>query len=88
MHVDRSAGRTVGRVGAAVAACIALLSAVGCSSDAGGGVRDAAAPDGRASAAAPVKAAGKASERPAPSMPEPAEVAQARVNISDRQTVG
>ncbi|MCF3131485.1 L,D-transpeptidase [Streptomyces olivochromogenes] len=96
MYLDRSAGRTAGRVGAAVAACTALLSAVGCSADGGLGVRAAAdAPDGRASAAAGAKAKGrngdgtdKKSERPAPSMPEPAELAQARVNISDRQTVG
>ncbi|WP_316763443.1 L,D-transpeptidase [Streptomyces herbicida] len=96
MHLDRSAGRTAGRVGAAVAACTALLSAVGCSTDAGTGVRTSGdAPDARASATAAAKAAGanndgsaKASVRPAPSVPEPAELAQARVHISDGQTVG
>ncbi|MEU2712201.1 L,D-transpeptidase [Streptomyces sp. NPDC007205] len=91
MHVDRSAGRTVGRLGAAVAACIALLSAVGCSTDAGTGVRVAAdAPDARGSAATAAKDKGgnHGGARPAPSMPEPAVLAQARVNISDGQTVG
>ncbi len=93
MYLDRSAARTAGRLGAAVAACIALLSATGCSTDAGSG---ADAPDARASAAGPAKAKGgnndgkgKASDaRPAPSMPEPAALAQAKVNISDGQTVG
>ncbi|MFI1767709.1 L,D-transpeptidase [Streptomyces sp. NPDC020800] len=98
MYVDRSAGRTAGRLGAAAAACIALLSTVGCSTDAGSGVRETTpAPDARASgAAAPSGATGgnsdgtdKASDmHSAPSMPEPAVLAQARVNIGDGQTVG
>lgn len=84
MHLDRSAGWTADRFGAAVVACAALFSAVGCSADEGSGVRVAAdAPDARASAA------GKASDaRPAPSGPEPAVLAHMRVNISDGQTVG
>ncbi|GGV09543.1 hypothetical protein GCM10010260_54900 [Streptomyces filipinensis] len=92
MHLDRSAGRTAGRLGAAVVASVALLSAVGCSTDASTGVREAGgAPDARASAAAAARAkgGGEVSEgRPAPSMPEPAVLAQARVNIADGQTVG
>ncbi|MEU6772206.1 Ig-like domain-containing protein [Streptomyces sp. NPDC046759] len=97
MHLDRSAGLTAGRLGAAVTACIALLSAAGCSTDGGTRLRTAAdAPDARASAAALGKAtggnddaAGKASRaRPAPSMPEPAVLAQATGHISDGQTVG
>jgi lipoprotein-anchoring transpeptidase ErfK/SrfK len=96
MHVNRSASRTAGRLGAAAAACIALFSAVGCSTDAGTGVRVATdAPDARASATAAAKAKGvnndstaKASARPTPSMPEPAVLAQAQVHISDGQTVG
>ncbi|MGW3202953.1 L,D-transpeptidase [Streptomyces sp. NPDC001135] len=95
MYVDRSARRTAGRLGAAVATCIALLSAVGCSTDTATGVRTAdGAPDARVSAAAHAKAkggdgTGRTSEaRPAPSMPEPAVLAQARVNMSDGQTVG
>ncbi|MGW0881841.1 L,D-transpeptidase [Streptomyces sp. NPDC002671] len=97
MYVDRSAGRTAGRFGAVVVACAALFSAVGCSADAGTGVR--AAPDtpgARTSAAAAEKAAGRdndgagraSSAHPVPSVPEPAVLAQARVNISDGQTVG
>ncbi|MEU6071548.1 MULTISPECIES: L,D-transpeptidase [Streptomyces] len=98
MYVDRSAGRTAGRLGAAVAACIALLSAVGCSADAGTGVRTTGdAPDARVSAAAaPTRATGENSAgtgkasgvRSAPSMPEPAVLARAKVNMSDGQTVG
>ncbi|MEU8591297.1 L,D-transpeptidase [Streptomyces sp. NPDC048664] len=96
MTMDRSAGRTAGRLGAAVAACIALLSAVGCSADAGTGVRDSADAAGApASAAAPAQATGgseggrgKATDVSAPSMPEPAVLAQAKVNIGDGQTVG
>ncbi|MFI9251632.1 Ig-like domain-containing protein [Streptomyces sp. NPDC053069] len=95
MHLDRSAGRTAGRLAAAATACIALLSAVGCSADAGTGVRTVAdAPGARTpSAAAKAKGGkdgtGRASEaRPAPSVPEPAVLAQARVNVADGQTVG
>ncbi|MGW2420682.1 L,D-transpeptidase [Streptomyces sp. NPDC001709] len=95
--MDRSTGRTVGRFGAVVVACAALFSAAGCSTDAGSGVRVAAGPpDARASAAAAGKAAGRDNDgadktsgaRPVPSMPEPAVLAQARVNISEGQTVG
>ncbi|MGW1892499.1 L,D-transpeptidase [Streptomyces sp. NPDC002004] len=83
-------------MGAAVVAGVALFSAVGCSTDAGYGVRVAGgAPDARGSAAAAAKAAGgdndgagKTSARPTASVPEPAALAQARVNISDGQTVG
>ncbi|MEV6833818.1 L,D-transpeptidase [Streptomyces sp. NPDC051133] len=97
MHVDRSTGRTAGRLGAAVTATVALLSAAGCSTDAGTGTRAAAdAPDARTSAAAPAKDNGKTNDgtgrasaaRPAPSMPEPTVLAQARVNMTDGQTVG
>ncbi|MGV4982789.1 L,D-transpeptidase [Streptomyces sp. NRAIS4] len=95
--MDRSTGRTVARFGAVAVACAALFSAAGCSTDAGSGVRVAAGPpDARASAAAAGKAAGRDNDgagktsgaRPVPSMPEPAVLAQARVNISDGQTVG
>ncbi|WP_079071416.1 L,D-transpeptidase [Streptomyces yokosukanensis] len=97
MYLDRSAGRAAGRFGAVVVACAALFSAAGCSTDAGTGIRAATdAPTSRASTAAADKAAGghgdgagKASAaRPAPSGPEPAVLAQARVNMSDGQTVG
>lgn len=97
MFVDRSAGWTAGRFGAVVVACAALFSAVGCSTDAGTGVRlTADAPDARASAAADHKAPGKGKDgtgrtpgaRPVPSGPEPAVLGEARVNISDGQTVG
>ncbi|SEE34722.1 L,D-transpeptidase catalytic domain [Streptomyces sp. 2231.1] len=96
MHLDRSAGRTAGRPGtavtacAAVTACVALLSAVGCSTDAGTGVRVADdAPLTRDSATAPAQANGRtAHARPAPSTPEPAVLARARVHLSDGQTVG
>ncbi|MER7916510.1 MULTISPECIES: L,D-transpeptidase [unclassified Streptomyces] len=96
MHSNRSAGRAVGRLGAAVAACVALLSAVGCSTDAGTGVRTAGTPDAEASAAAAAKAGGghkdgkggAAGGRSAPSVPEPAVLARAQVHISDGDTVG
>ncbi|MEU6221909.1 L,D-transpeptidase [Streptomyces sp. NPDC047022] len=97
MHSNRSAGRTAGRLGAAVAACVALLSAVGCSANEGTGVRVAGgAPDAQASAAVAAKAKGGSKDgrgnasnaRPAPSMPEPAVLAQARVNLADGDTVG
>ncbi|MFJ9818638.1 L,D-transpeptidase [Streptomyces sp. NPDC101151] len=97
MHSNRSAGRTAGRLGAAVAACVVLLPAVGCSANAGTGVRTAAdSPDAQASAAVAAKArsgnkdgTGKASNaRPAPSVPEPAVLAQAQVHMSDGDTVG
>ncbi|MFJ3233758.1 L,D-transpeptidase [Streptomyces sp. NPDC086787] len=88
MYANRSAGRTAGRLGAAVAVGVTLLSAVGCSTDAGTGARDATAPDARASAAVPAKAAAKASTSPAPSMPEPAVLAKAHVHITEGQTVG
>ncbi|MYU07544.1 L,D-transpeptidase family protein [Streptomyces sp. SID8366] len=96
MHSNRSAGRAVGRLGAAVAACVALLSAVGCSADAGTGVRTAGTPDAEASAAAAAKAGGghkdgkggAAGGRSAPSVPEPAVLARAQVHISDGDTVG
>jgi lipoprotein-anchoring transpeptidase ErfK/SrfK len=96
MYVERSAGRTAGRLGAAFLAGAALLSAVGCSTDAGTGLRSTAATP---SAEAHAKAAGdkngkagKPSTAPAapaaPSMPEPAVLARATVHVSDRQTVG
>ncbi|OIK27976.1 L,D-transpeptidase [Streptomyces malaysiense] len=94
MHSNRSTRRAVGRLGAAVAACVALLSAVGCSANAGTGVRTAAGtPDAEAS---PSKAVGgdkdgggdASNARPAPSVPEPAVLARARVHISDGDTVG
>ncbi|MEU5793205.1 L,D-transpeptidase [Streptomyces sp. NPDC047813] len=96
MHSNRSAGRAVGRLGAAVAACVALLSAVGCSADAGTGVRTAGTPDAEASAAAAAKAGGGHQDgkgdasggRSAPSVPEPAVLARAQVHISDGDTVG
>ncbi|MFJ8031878.1 L,D-transpeptidase [Streptomyces sp. NPDC096032] len=90
MHLDRSAGRTAGRLGAAVTACVALLSAVGCSTDAGTGVRVADdAPRTHDSTAAPAQAHGRtAHARPAPSTPEPAVLARATVHMSDGQTVG
>ncbi|MGW7525973.1 L,D-transpeptidase [Streptomyces sp. NPDC054783] len=97
MYVDRSAGRTAGRFGAVVVACAALFSAVGCSSDAGYGVRVTGdAPGARASGSAAGKTADRDDDgadrapgaRPVPSVPEPAVLAQARVNISDGQTVG
>lgn len=95
MYLDRSAGLTAGRLGAAAIACVALLSAVGCSADDGTGVRSASAPDGRVSAAAATAQGGNGGgtgkapgARPAPSMPEPAVLAQANVYISDGQTVG
>ncbi|MEU6221960.1 L,D-transpeptidase [Streptomyces sp. NPDC047022] len=98
MYLDRSAGRTAGRLGAAVAACVALLSAVGCSAaNEGTGVRVAAdAPDAQASATAAPKAKGgnksgrgkTSNARPAPSAPEPAVLAQAQAHISDGDTVG
>ncbi|MER8057435.1 MULTISPECIES: L,D-transpeptidase [unclassified Streptomyces] len=96
MHSNRSAGRAVGRLGAAVAACVTLLSAVGCSTDAGTGVRTAGTPDAEASAAAAAKAGGGHKDgkgdpsggRSAPSVPEPAVLARAQVHISDGDTVG
>ncbi|MFJ3230810.1 L,D-transpeptidase [Streptomyces sp. NPDC086787] len=97
MYVNRSAGRTTGRLGAAVVACAALLSAVGCSTDSGVGAQPGAdAPDAAASAAAAAKASGGSSNgkgeaaqaRPAPALPEPAVLAQARAHISDGQKVG
>ncbi|MGW1892379.1 L,D-transpeptidase [Streptomyces sp. NPDC002004] len=95
MHVDRSAGRTTRSLGAAVASCIALLSAVGCSMDSGTGVRVADTPQARASAADAKPAGkndggtGKASDaRRVPTMPEPAVLARAQVNMGDGDTVG
>ncbi|WP_250400889.1 L,D-transpeptidase [Streptomyces cellostaticus] len=96
MHWNRSAGRTAGRLGAAVAACVALLSAVGCSADAGTGVREADAPDAQASAAVGAKAVGGGGDgtretsnaRPAPSVPEPTVLARSQVHVSDGDTVG
>ncbi|TGZ16678.1 hypothetical protein DV517_16510 [Streptomyces sp. S816] len=96
MYVNRSTGRTAGRLGAAVAACVALLSAVGCSANAGTGVRTADKPDAEASAAVAARAGGgdkhggrgASGARPAPSVPEPAVLARAQVHISDGDTVG
>ncbi|MET8450146.1 Ig-like domain-containing protein [Streptomyces sp. NPDC005209] len=97
MHLDRSAGRTASRFGAGLLAYAAQFSAAGASADAGSGVRAAAdRPDARASTAAAEKfanghthRAGRASGiRPASSVPEPAVLAQARVNVSDGQRVG
>ncbi|MFI9646751.1 L,D-transpeptidase [Streptomyces sp. NPDC052040] len=93
MHNDRSPVRTAGRLGAAAAACIALLSVVGCSTDAGTGVRTYADPSDAPASTAAAKAAGGANDgtgkaSPAPAMPEPAVLAQARVNVSDGQRVG
>ncbi|MFI5705070.1 Ig-like domain-containing protein [Streptomyces xanthochromogenes] len=92
MHQDRSAGRTAGRLGAAVTVCLTLLPVVGCSAGSGG--MAAEEPGARASAAAPVNAKdgggpGTASTAPtAASTPEPAALAQAQVNIADGRTVG
>ncbi|MBN0048554.1 L,D-transpeptidase [Streptomyces actuosus] len=90
MHLDRSTGLTVGRLGAAAATCVALLSAVGCSSDAGTGLRVSDA------APAPTEITGRNGDdsnkardaQSHPSVPEPAVLARAKVNISDGDTVG
>ncbi|MGW8328610.1 L,D-transpeptidase [Streptomyces sp. NPDC055897] len=89
MHLDRSNARTAGRLGAAVTASVALLSAVGCSAGQGAGVAAAAGPaDVRASAPVQAKADQASDDRPAASAPEPAALAGAQVHISDGQTVG
>ncbi|MEU6479136.1 L,D-transpeptidase [Streptomyces sp. NPDC047017] len=96
MYLDRSAGRTAGRLGAAVTACVALFSAAGCSTDGGTGVRTAADAPAAQAGTAPAKATGadkggtgRASDgRPAPAVPEPAVLAHATVHVTDGQTVG
>ncbi|MFG3281278.1 L,D-transpeptidase [Streptomyces sp. NPDC048111] len=89
MHQHRSAGRTAGRLGAAVTVCFALLPVVGCSAGSGAA---ADAPDTAASAAAPANAkdgGGTGTQSPSPTGPaEPAALAKAQVHIADGQTVG
>ncbi|MEU5540744.1 Ig-like domain-containing protein, partial [Streptomyces sp. NPDC020362] len=97
MYVDRSAGRTAGCFGGVVVACAVLFSAVGCSVDAGYGVKVAGhLPVARIFTVVAGKAAGGRGDGtgevsgacPVPSVPEPAVLAHVRVNMSDGETVG